>query len=130
MTELHRRGDSLLPGAAEILADRWAPRLDNARPELVAEHVSRWLADVEVVRLLCDSARQPDTAGKSLLRVVLDRHVGDLRQGAVDALSEAWSFETRRLDIHQLAGFVARRLAEPGSRVFRNEPEKMSGTVS
>jgi len=79
------------------------------------------LTDIAVIRLSRNPDRPPDIAGKSLLRVVLDLHTGDLRQGAVDALTEAWSLETRQLDIHQLAGFVSRRLAAPGSRSYRNE---------
>lgn len=123
LAELRRRGDSLLPGAAEALADRWAPRFDNARAEVIAEHVSRLLTDANVVRQSVDPGRQPDTAGKSALRVVLDRHAPDLRQGAIDALIDAWSFETRSLDPHQLAGFVSRRLTGAGSRSYLNGDE-------
>ena len=112
------RHSSLLPGAAEVLADRWASMFDNARPDVIADYVSRHLTDEAVVRLSHDPGLRPDTAGKSPLRIALERHSDGLRPGAVDALVETWSDETLSLDEHQIAGFVARRLADPKARSY------------
>jgi hypothetical protein len=38
-------------GAAEILADRWAPMFDRARPEVIADYIRRHLSDPDVVRV-------------------------------------------------------------------------------
>jgi hypothetical protein len=61
LAELDRRG-SLLPGVAEVLADRWAYMFDNASAEVIADYVSRHLTDKEVVRISNDSGLRQDTA--------------------------------------------------------------------
>jgi hypothetical protein len=62
LAELGRRPGLLRPEAAEVLADRWSPMFDNARPEVVADYISRHLADEEVVRLSSDSGQPPNLA--------------------------------------------------------------------
>jgi hypothetical protein len=56
------RHDRLLPEAAEVLADRWSFMFDNASPEVIADYISRHLADDEVVRLSSDSGLEHDAA--------------------------------------------------------------------
>lgn len=51
LAELERRGDNLLPGAAETLADWWAKMFDNARPEVIADYIDRHMGDEAVMRL-------------------------------------------------------------------------------
>lgn len=51
LAEVTRLGVGLSPEVIEILADRWSPLFDNARSAVIADHVSRHLADADVVRL-------------------------------------------------------------------------------
>ena len=51
LAELLRHDDDVATGAAEVLADRWAPMFDYARPEVIADYIRRHLSDPDILRL-------------------------------------------------------------------------------
>ena len=86
LAELLSLGDDLPRGAAEVLADRWAPMFDFASPAVIADHVRRHMSDSDVVRL-CLSPE--DAAGGPARPARVNPPGGGSRAAVVHGFEEA-----------------------------------------
>lgn len=122
--EFERYAGQLVPGAAATLAKLRGQTLVGLTPERRAEAVAKFVNSDAAKRYL-DPEAQPATLadGRPMgpVRAALSRYP-ELKPGAVEELTRAWSVDLAGHSPERLAGEIVKRLGKPEAQKFLTRP--------